>query len=90
MSQALHIFKKDVRYLRFEIAIALFFVAAFSTAEVRRTLSEGYLDPITHFILPWTLPLAMLAWANLHGGFAMGFLALGVYLTAACCGLAIL
>ncbi len=30
--------------------------------------------------LLWSLPLAMVLWVNVHGGFAIGFLILGVYL----------
>lgn len=30
--------------------------------------------------LLWSLPLAMIFWVNVHGGFAIGFLILGVYL----------
>jgi len=30
--------------------------------------------------LLWSLPLAMILWVNVHGGFAIGFLILGVYL----------
>ena len=30
----------------------------------------------------WSLPLAMILWVNVHGGFAIGFLILGVYLCA--------
>jgi hypothetical protein len=38
MSQALHIFKKDVRHLRFEIAIALTVTALFSFIETKHAL----------------------------------------------------
>ncbi len=57
MKQAFHIFKKDVRHLRFEIAAALFFVAAFTISALRRSLSQGYIDVLTGFILPLMLPL---------------------------------
>jgi hypothetical protein len=65
MSQAIHIFKKDVRHLRLEIAIAIFGAAAFAFIEVRHALWVG--DPIINgtpatylawFLLPlawWTL-----------------------------------
>ena len=60
MNQALRIFKKDVRYLRSEIAVAMFFVAAFAVSALRRSLSQGYIDVLTGFILPLVLPLV--AW----------------------------
>ena len=53
MKQAFHIFKKDVRYLRFEIAITLFFVAAFTISGIRLSLSEGYIDLVTGFCFRW-------------------------------------
>jgi len=60
MKQALHIFKKDVRCLRYEIVIVLFFVAAFTVSAIRFSLSEGYIDLLTGFLLPLGLPLV--AW----------------------------
>jgi hypothetical protein len=65
MRQALHIFKKDVRHFRFEIAIAISVVVAFTIIEMRHALSVA--DPVTIrtgastlvlFLLPlvwWTL-----------------------------------
>ncbi len=38
MRLALHIFKKDIRHLRFEIAVAISVIAAFTSIEVRRAL----------------------------------------------------
>jgi|ERR1017187_101436 hypothetical protein len=65
MLQSIHIFKKDVRHLRFEIAIAISVVAAFAFIEARRAL--WLVDPTNNrtaasvlimFLLPlawWTL-----------------------------------
>ena len=49
--------QENVRYLRFEIAAALFFVTAFTISALRRSLSKGYVDVLTGFILPLALPL---------------------------------
>lgn len=32
----------------------------------------------------WSLPLIMLVWVNMHGGFVVGFLLLGIYWISAC------
>jgi hypothetical protein len=45
MRQALHIFKKDVRHLRIEIALGITLVAAFTYIEVSRAL--WLMDPGT-------------------------------------------
>lgn len=33
----------------------------------------------------WLLPILMILWANLHGGFAIGFIMLGAYLVGSAC-----
>jgi hypothetical protein len=60
VKQALHIFRKDARHFRYEIAIFLFFIVAFTVSAIRRSLSSGYTDWIVSFILPFMLPLV--AW----------------------------
>src|SRR6267143_2418762 len=65
MRQALHIFKKDVRHLWFEIAVAITVVAAFTFTGARRAL--WLVDPTTNRIAAWTLVviLFLLAWWRL-------------------------
>jgi len=65
MRQALHIFKKDVRHLWFEIAVAITVVAAFTFTGARRALWLA--DPVTNRIAAWTLVLILLplAWWTL-------------------------
>ncbi len=58
MRQALHIFKKDVRHLWFEIAVAIFVVAAFTFTAARR--AHWLQDPGTNRIGAWTLVLILL------------------------------
>jgi hypothetical protein len=43
-------------------------------------LDSGYREDHSNRI--WFLPLVMLFWANLHGGFVVGFVLLAIYLTA--------
>ena len=43
--------------------------------------SEGFTGPSRNRRL-WWLPVLMLFWANLHGGFVVGFALLGLYLTS--------
>jgi hypothetical protein len=65
MRQALHIFKKDVLHFRFEIAAAIFVVAALTFIEVRHALSLA--DPRTNRTAAFTLItiLLPLAWWTL-------------------------
>ncbi|HEY9687306.1 MAG TPA: hypothetical protein V6C52_10045 [Coleofasciculaceae cyanobacterium] len=42
---------------------------------------QGRLSRLSRLI--WLLPLLMIVWVNLHGGFAMGLMAVGVYFLAA-------
>ena len=65
MRQTLHIFKKDVRHLWFEIAVAITLVAAFAFTGARRAL--WLLDPATNRIAAWTLVMILLplAWWTL-------------------------
>jgi hypothetical protein len=65
MRQALHIFKKDVRHLWFEIAVAIFVVVAFAFTAARR--AHWLQDPGTNRIGAWTLVLILLplTWWNL-------------------------
>ncbi len=58
MRQALHIFKKDVRHLWFEIAVAITVVAAFTFTGARRALWLA--DPVTNRIAAWTLVMILL------------------------------
>jgi hypothetical protein len=58
MRQALHIFKKDARHLWFEIAVAIFVVAAFTFTAARR--AHWLSDPATNRIGAWTLVLILL------------------------------
>jgi hypothetical protein len=58
MRQALHIFKKDLRHLWFEIAVAIFVVAAFTFTAARR--AHWLQDPGTNRIGAWTLVLILL------------------------------
>lgn len=51
MKQALHIFKKDVRYLRYDIAITLLAVIAFAVAGARHTPSIGVFLPVIWWFL---------------------------------------
>jgi hypothetical protein len=62
MRQALHIFKKDVRHLWFEIAVVIFVVAAFTFTDARR--AHWLADPATNRIGAWTLVMILLplAW----------------------------
>ena len=65
MRQVLHIFKKDVRHLWFEIAVAMTVVAAFTFTGARRAL--WLVDPATNRIAAWTLVMILLplAWWTL-------------------------
>jgi hypothetical protein len=65
MRQALHIFKKDVRHLWFEIAVAVTLVAAFGFVGVRREL--WLIDPVINRTAAWTMVqiLLPLAWWTL-------------------------
>jgi hypothetical protein len=65
MRQALHIFKKDVRHLWFEIAVVISVVAAFAFTGARRALWLA--DPVTNRIAAWTLVMILLplAWWTL-------------------------
>jgi hypothetical protein len=61
MSQALHIFKKDVRHLRFEIAIAISVVAAFTLIEVKHALwpvDAVYSNTAASYLALLLLPVA--------------------------------
>jgi hypothetical protein len=65
MRQTLHIFKKDVRHLWFEIAVVTTLVAAFTFTGARRALWLA--DPVTNRIAAWTLVMILLplAWWTL-------------------------
>src|SRR5260370_20970353 len=65
MRQALHIFKKDVRHLWFEMAVVITVVAAFTFTGARR--AQWLADPVTNRIAAWTLVLILLplAWWTL-------------------------
>jgi hypothetical protein len=65
MRQALHIFKKDIRHLWFEIAVVITVVAAFTFTGARR--AQWLADPVTNRIAAWTLVLILLplAWWTL-------------------------
>ncbi|HTF23030.1 MAG TPA: hypothetical protein VK937_03815 [Candidatus Limnocylindria bacterium] len=65
MRQTLHIFKKDVRHLWFEIAVVISVVAAFTFTGARRALWLA--DPVTNRIAAWTLVMILLplAWWTL-------------------------
>src|SRR6266513_4574279 len=65
MRQALHIFKKDVRHLWFEIAVAITVVGAFTFTGARRAL--WLVDPATNRTAAWTLAMILLplAWWTL-------------------------
>jgi hypothetical protein len=65
MRQALHIFKKDVRHLWFEIAVAMTVVTAFTFKGARRAL--WLVDPVTNRTAAWTMVLILLplAWWTL-------------------------
>jgi hypothetical protein len=58
MRQALHIFKKDIRHLWFEVTVAIFVVAAFTFTASRR--AHWLQDPGTNRIGAWTLVLILL------------------------------
>lgn len=58
MRQVLHIFKKDVRHLWFEIAVVISVVAAFTFTGARRAL--WLTDPAANRIAAWTLVLILL------------------------------
>lgn len=58
MRQALHIFKKDVRHLWLEIAVALAVVAAFTFMGVRQALSPGAARGLAGGLAVFLLPLA--------------------------------
>jgi len=62
MRQALHIFKKDVRHLWFEIAVAITVVAAFTFTGARRALWLA--DPRANRTAAWTMVMILLplAW----------------------------
>ncbi len=51
MKQALHIFKKDVSYLRYDIGVTLLAAAAFTFAEIRHVPALGLLLPVTWWFL---------------------------------------
>jgi hypothetical protein len=65
MRQALHIFKKDVHHLWFEITVAISVVAAFTFTGARRAL--WLVNPGTNRIAAWTLVMFLLplAWWTL-------------------------
>jgi hypothetical protein len=65
MRQALHIFKKDVHHLWFEITVAISVVAAFTFTGARRAL--WLINPGTNRIAAWTLVMFLLplAWWTL-------------------------
>jgi hypothetical protein len=65
MRQAFHIFKKDVRHLWFEIAVAITVVAAFAFVGARRAL--WLVNPETNRTAAWVLVLVLLplAWWTL-------------------------
>jgi hypothetical protein len=65
MRQALHIFKKDVRHLWFEIAVVITAVAGFTFTGARRAL--WLVDPKTNRTAAWALVLIVLplAWWTL-------------------------
>jgi hypothetical protein len=53
MRQALHIFKKDVRYLRYELSLVVLFAGAFAAMHLRATnglLNQSWLPEIFWFI----------------------------------------
>lgn len=58
MRQTLHIFKKDVRHLWFEIAVAMTVVVAFTFTGARRAL--WLLDPVANRTAAWTMVLILL------------------------------
>ena len=58
MRQALHIFKKDVRHLWFEIAVVLAAVALFTYMGARHTLSSGAARGLAGGLAVFLLPLA--------------------------------
>ena len=58
MRQTLHIFKKDVRHLWFEIAAAITVVVAFGFTGARRALWLA--DPLTNRTAAWTMVLILL------------------------------
>jgi hypothetical protein len=58
MRQALHIFKKDVRHLWFEIVVGISVVAAFTFTGARRAL--WLVDPETNRVAAWTLVMLLL------------------------------
>jgi len=58
MRQALHIFKKDVRHLWLEIAVAITVVAAFGFTGARR--ASWLADPVTNRTAAWTMVLILL------------------------------
>ena len=65
MRQTLHIFKKDVRHLWFETAVAITAAAAFAFTGARRAL--WLVDPVTNRTAAWTMVLILLplAWWTL-------------------------
>lgn len=65
MRQALHIFRKDARHLRFEIAVGLIAVAGFAFTGAQR--ARWLLDPGANRTAAWTLVLILLplAWWTL-------------------------
>jgi hypothetical protein len=67
MRQAIHIFKKDVRHFRFEIALVISLVTGFTLIEMRRAL--WLLDPGTDEIAPLVFVLILLpiSWWTLIG-----------------------
>src|SRR6267378_3083887 len=58
MRQALHIFKKDIRHLWFEITVVISVVAAFTFTGARR--AQWLADPVTNRIAAWTLVMILL------------------------------
>jgi hypothetical protein len=65
MRQALHIFKKDIRHLWFEIAVAVTVVIAFTFTGARQALWLA--DPVTNRIAAWTMVMILLplSWCTL-------------------------
>ncbi|MCC7359364.1 MAG: hypothetical protein IT317_07800 [Anaerolineales bacterium] len=59
-------------------------LASFGLASVFAYVLHAYRRPGRNYL--WTLPPLMLLWANLHGGFAIGFLLLGATLAGEAAG----
>src|ERR1700690_3970750 len=58
MQQALHIFKKDLRYLRYEVTLVVLFAAVFAAMHVRASHS-AFTDPVVPEIF-WFVGVASL------------------------------